>query len=108
MKETDAKLVGVIREVASSLDVRFHDLRHSYASVAVTSGMNLPLIGRLLGHTRAETTQRYAHLAEDPVKQASDLIGKRLEVAMRSEPPRIQVAPHRVKRRRLQKCGLSR
>jgi integrase len=98
----------VIREVAGIPDVRLHDLRHSYASVAVTSGMNLPLIGRLLGHTRAETTQRYAHLADDPVKQASELIGQRLEVAMRPEPPPVQGVPQGKKARRPQKSGMSR
>ncbi len=49
-------------------DVRLHDLRHSFASVAVSGGASLPIIGALLGHTNSATTQRYAHLSDDPVK----------------------------------------
>jgi len=64
------------------LDVRIHDLRHSFASIAAASGMSLFMIGKLLGHTQAVTTQRYAHLADDPMKLASDTIGKRLEDLM--------------------------
>lgn len=56
-------------------DVRVHDLRHTYASVGVNGGQNLPVIGRLLGHTKITTTQRYAHLDDDPIRQASEQIG---------------------------------
>lgn len=52
--------------------VRIHDLRHSYASVLVSSGLSLPIIGALLGHTLASTTQRYAHLADDPLRKATE------------------------------------
>jgi integrase len=55
-----------IRERAGLPDVRLHDLRHSFASVAAASGLSLPMIGKLLGHTQPVTTQRYAHLAADP------------------------------------------
>jgi integrase len=44
--------------------VRVHDLRHSFASVLASSGASLMLIGQLLGHTQAATTQRYSHLAD--------------------------------------------
>jgi hypothetical protein len=47
----------------------------------------LPTIGRLLGHTRADTTLRYAHLADDPLRQATEQIGASIEAAM--EPRRI-------------------
>jgi integrase len=50
--------------------VRVHDLRHTLASWLVAQGFNLPLIGRALNHTQAATTQRYAHLALDPVRAA--------------------------------------
>lgn len=63
-------------------DVRLHDLRHSFASVGAASGLSLPMIGKLLGHTQAATTQRYAHLAADPVKAAADVIGERIAAAM--------------------------
>ncbi|SDG73900.1 tyrosine-type recombinase/integrase [Pelagibacterium luteolum] len=55
--------------------VRIHDLRHTYASLLVSSGASLPLIGALLGHTQAQTTQRYAHLSDDPQRAATELIG---------------------------------
>ncbi len=54
--------------------VRLHDLRHSFASVGAGSGMGLPIIGKLLGHASAATTQRYAHLDADPLRRASDAI----------------------------------
>jgi integrase len=51
--------------------VRLHDLRHSFASVAVSNGATLPIIGRLLGHTQPQTTMRYAHLADDPLREVA-------------------------------------
>jgi integrase len=60
-----------IRRRAGIEDVRIHDLRHTFASVAVATGQGLPMIGRLLGHTQVQTTARYAHLAADPVKAAA-------------------------------------
>jgi integrase len=65
-------------------DVRIHDLRHSYASVAVAAGVGLFLTGKILGHLRASTTERYAHLADDPVRQANDAIGRRIHEALSS------------------------
>ena len=52
--------------------VRLHDLRHSFASFAVSSGASLNLIGEQLGHRSIATTQRYAHLSRDPVRQATE------------------------------------
>ena len=57
---------------ANLKSVRFHDLRHTYASHLVSSGMSLPIVGRLLGHTQPQTTARYAHLADDPLRQATN------------------------------------
>ena len=57
--------------------VRVHDLRHTYASILASSGMSLPIIGALLGHTQAATTQRYAHLADDPLRAATERVGGR-------------------------------
>ena len=56
-------------------DVRLHDLRHTFASIAVSSGMSLPLIGALLGHSQPRTTARYAHLASGPLRDAVEKIG---------------------------------
>jgi site-specific recombinase XerD len=59
-------------------EVRLHDLRHSFASVGATVGLSLPMIGKMLGHNHAATTQRYVHLAADPVKEAVDRVGERI------------------------------
>ena len=71
-----------IRKQAGLEGVRLHDLRHSFASVGAAGGLSLPMIGALLGHTQAATTQRYAHLADDPLRQANDMIGARIAAAM--------------------------
>jgi integrase len=52
-------------------DARIYDLRHSFASVGAGGGLSLQIIGRLLGHTQMRTTQRYAHLADDPLREAA-------------------------------------
>lgn len=62
---------GVVRARANLADVRIHDLRHSFASRALALGESLPMIGKLLGHKRAQTTARYAHLARESVKEAA-------------------------------------
>jgi integrase len=72
----------VLRRAAQLAGVRLHDLRHTHASVGAAAGLGLPLIGALLGHTQAATTQRYAHLAADPVRAASELVGTRLAAAL--------------------------
>lgn len=59
--------------------VRVHDLRHTYASILVSSGLSLPVIGRLLGHTQAVTTARYAHLYDDPLREATSRVGALVE-----------------------------
>ena len=63
-------------------NVRLHDLRHSFASVGVTGGTPLMIVGALLGHRDHATTMRYAHLAADPVSAAVDDIGLLLENAL--------------------------
>lgn len=63
-----------LRLKAGLPDVRLHDLRHSFASVAIRDGISLTVIGRLLGHALPETTARYAHLADDAVSEAADRV----------------------------------
>ena len=63
-----------IRAKAGLDDVRIHDIRHSFASRALALGEGLPIIGRLLGHRRVETTARYAHLARDSVRESAERI----------------------------------
>jgi integrase len=70
-----------IRKAAGLDDVRIHDLRHSFASVAVAGGMSLPLIGALLGHSQPSTTARYAHLSSDPLRAASEAVANRISAA---------------------------
>jgi integrase len=62
--------------------VRLHDLRHTYASFGAGRGLGLPIIGKLLGHTQASTTQRYAHLDNDPLRRASEQIGGTIAAAL--------------------------
>ena len=62
--------------------VRLHDLRHTHASFGVEGGLGLPAIARLLGHAQIRTTERYAHLDADPIRRASESIGKRIQDAM--------------------------
>lgn len=71
-----------IRSLADLEDVRIHDLRHTFASVAAASGGSLPMIGALLGHTQPQTTARYAHLASDPLRQLNEEVGNTLAQAM--------------------------
>lgn len=61
-----------IRQAAGLPDVRLHDLRHSFASTAVAAGDSLFIVGKLLGHRQAATTERYSHLAPDPAKATAD------------------------------------
>ena len=67
-----------IRKRAGLDDARLHDLRHSFASGGLLVGEGLPMIGKLLGHKQVETTARYAHLADDPIKAAADRIASRI------------------------------
>ncbi|MDB5508770.1 MAG: integrase [Hyphomicrobiales bacterium] len=67
-----------IRKHAGLEGLRIHDLRHSFASVGAGSGLGLPVIGRLLGHAQASTTARYAHLADDPLRRASEAISQKI------------------------------
>ncbi len=75
-----------IRAKAGLEDVRLHDLRYSFASVAAASGLSLPMIGKLLGHSQPITTARYAHLAADPMLRASELVGETIGAAMQGRP----------------------
>ena len=62
--------------------VRIHDLRHSFASFGAGASLGLPIIGKLLGHSQAATTNRYAHLDADPMRRAVETIGATISAAM--------------------------
>jgi integrase len=79
------------------VDVRIHDLRHSFASGAVALGESLPMIGKLLGHTQVQTTARYAHLAADPVKAAAERVSSNIAVLINGQTGALteSLAPYR-------------
>ena len=64
-----------ICKAAGITGLRIHDLRHSYASTLAGAGFSLPTIGALLGHSMPSTTARYAHLMDDPLRQATERAG---------------------------------
>lgn len=66
--------------------VRVHDLRHTAASLALGSGSSLAIVGRLLGHSQAQTMLRYAHLESDPALRAANLIGASINEASAKKP----------------------
>jgi integrase len=89
-KRNDTYFTGIqkpwqrIRERAGLPDVRIHDLRHCFASTAVAHGESLYLVGAVLGHRATSTTQRYAHLAIQPILDAANRTSARLAELMQS------------------------
>jgi len=68
-------------KTAGLTNVRVHDLRHSFASYLVSSGVSLHIVGKLLGHSQPQTTQRYAHVAHQPLRDASNILGDMFKAA---------------------------
>ena len=66
-------------------DARLYDLRHTFASIGAGGGLSLQIIGRLLGHTQFKTTLRYAHLADDPLREAASKIATQIAGAGKSK-----------------------
>ena len=87
-----------VRKAAKLEGVRLHDLRHSFASVAAAGGQSLPVIGALLGHSQAQTTKRYAHLADDPLRAAAKAVAGRISAAMRTKPTKDNLRAMRGRR----------
>ncbi len=100
-KEPKSALVGIqkiwqrIRSHASLTGVRLHDLRHGFASVAAQAGESLYIIGKILGHRQASTTERYAHISVNPLQSASERTGGVIAAAMKGSPTAevIPIAP---------------
>ena len=63
-----------IRKLAGLEDVHLHDLRHSYAAMAIAAGQDIRIVGAQLGHTQIQTTMRYAHVAMDPLRKATNQV----------------------------------
>ena len=66
---------------AGIVGCRIHDLRHTYASILASSGLSLLVIGQLLGHTQQATTKRYAHIHDDPLREATNRVGTLVDAA---------------------------
>jgi integrase len=76
---------GRICKAAGVAGVRPHDLRHGYVSVGVVGGESLVLLGAIVGHSATGMTERYAHLADDPVRAAADRVSSTIASAMKGE-----------------------
>jgi integrase len=88
-------------------DTRIHDLRHTHASVGVAGGFSLLVVGKLLGHSQASTTERYAHLADDPIWQAADVVGNRIAAALAGKSAAVvPLYPAGAGRRRSEMAGI--
>jgi integrase len=92
----------LVRGYSALDDVRLHDLRHSYASLAAARGISLQMIGKLLGHKAPATTARYAHLARDAVAAVNDELGAAMQAAIGKGKPESATV---VKLRRTRKVG---
>lgn len=71
-----------IRKKAGLADVRLHDLRHTFASRSLAQGASLEVVAALLGHKERRTTERYAHLASNPIKEAANRAGRSISSSM--------------------------
>jgi integrase len=86
-----------VTKAAGLKGVRIHDLRHTFASYSAGAGASLPMIGTLLGQSQAATTQRYAHLAQDPVRDIANRAGELIAraVGLTALSPKIAAGPER-------------
>jgi integrase len=76
-------------------DYRLHDNRHTHASHLVSSGLSLEIVGRLLGHTNPLTTNRYAHLSDDPLRAAAERFGSKMDAIREAQQAEIVPIPSR-------------
>lgn len=82
-----------VREAAGLPEVRLHDLRHSFASVAVSGGHSLYAVGKVLGHKQARTTEIYAHLAENPLLSVANQTARVIADLLAPKPKEPGAAP---------------
>jgi integrase len=81
-----------IRTAAKITDVRMHDLRHSFASILASGGNSLQIIGKLLGHTNPNTTNRYAHLFVDPLREAANRVGAVIDAGKKPSAEIVEIS----------------
>ncbi len=79
-------------EAEALKSLRLHDLRHSFASIGVAAGIPLYTVGKALGHAQQSTTERYAHIIDNPLREAAETIGKEIEVMLAGETAKIILA----------------
>jgi integrase len=82
-----------VTKTAELHNCRLHDLRHAFASVAVSAGMSLPMIGALLGNSSPSTTSRYAHLLDQPLREATAAISSKIEEYARRPAKVVPLKP---------------
>jgi integrase len=90
-RETINKNWTRLCQAAGLASLRIHDLRHSYASHLASAGFSLPTIGALLGHSSPATTSRYAHLLDDPLREATERVGAVIAAAGKPVKPALKL-----------------
>jgi integrase len=91
-EKADGHLIGLpkawakIKKQAGLDDVRLHDLRHSFATVAVAGGDSLYLVGKVLGHRESRSTEVYAHAQQNPLLAVADRAATKIVAAMKAKP----------------------
>jgi integrase len=98
IKEVKSAWASILKR-ADIRDLRRHDLRHFAGSFLASTGVGLPLIGRLLGHTQARTTERYSHVALDPVRQQVERLGAFITAVANGQSGEIVELPEQRKTR---------
>ena len=88
-----AKIWNTIRNESGLPTLRLHDLRHGFASVAISSGEALRTVSGLLGHSELQTTEGYAQFAEAPVRQAAERVAEHLERTLSQRAPKVMPEP---------------
>lgn len=86
-----AKPWGIILKESGLSGWRLHDLRHAFASMMVNSGASLPIVGKILGHNNVTTTQRYAHLEQNPARKAAEDAAAKIAQALKAQPKKGKV-----------------
>lgn len=82
-----------IRGLANLPDLRVHDLRHDFASMALASGAAIPEISRLLGHSSTRTTERYSHVRDDALKRVTDRVAAQVQASEPDAPEGGELLP---------------